>query len=402
MTDAALADAGSESKPQRAATASRRRSLAAACLAHALHDGYTDGLYAFLPVWQAQFGLSYAGVAVVRALYYGVMGGLQMPGDRMVRSLSPRLALILSTALAACGFAVMAAPLGFTGLCVGLVLAGMGSSLQHPRASVMVTQAYAPEARGALSVYNFSGDLGKASLPALAALLLPVLAWRPVLGLMALLGLAVAAALAALAPPSASSGALPKGLESGRARSGFALLMAVGALDTATRMAYLLFLPFLIHARGGGSVSVGVALALLFAGGALGKATCGWLGRQLGVAGGVIATELATALLIVLTLFLPLGPTLLVLPFLGVVLNGTSSLLYGTVPDLAPNGDVGRGFALFYTGVIGSGGLAPILYGALADGTNRTVGICAAAATAALIVPIVLALRPALKARQAV
>ena len=45
--------------------ATKSRSLLAACLTHALHDGYTDGLYAFLPVWQAQFGLSYAGLATV-------------------------------------------------------------------------------------------------------------------------------------------------------------------------------------------------------------------------------------------------------------------------------------------------------------------------------------------------
>jgi FSR family fosmidomycin resistance protein-like MFS transporter len=53
----------------------QRRNLAGACLAHMLHDGYTDQLYALLPVWQSEFGLSYAGLAVVRALYYGTMGG---------------------------------------------------------------------------------------------------------------------------------------------------------------------------------------------------------------------------------------------------------------------------------------------------------------------------------------
>jgi FSR family fosmidomycin resistance protein-like MFS transporter len=61
----------------------QRRNLAGECIAHMLHDGYTDQLYALLPVWQAQFGLSYAGLAVVRALYYGTMGGLQVPGDRL-------------------------------------------------------------------------------------------------------------------------------------------------------------------------------------------------------------------------------------------------------------------------------------------------------------------------------
>ena len=375
------------------ASPAKRRNLVAACLAHALHDGYTDGLYPFLPVWQAQFGLSYAGLAVLRALYYGTMGGLQLPATRLVRTLSPRAALVLSTLLAAAGFIVVALPLGFAGLCAGLTLAGVGSSIQHPRGSLLVTDSYAPAARRALGIYNFSGDLGKATLPAVAALLLPILAWRSVIGLLALLGLVVVFALLTLASNTPS--ALPPSNTVARtsARSGFALLMTIGAFDTATRMGYLLFLPFVIHARGGTPPIIGLGLALLFAGGALGKATCNWLQEHVGVAGSVAATEAATALLIIATLFLPLAPMLLTLPVLGIALNGTSSVLYGTVPELAPDGDAGRGFALFYTAVIGSGGLAPVIYGAIADRSSQTVGILAAAATAALIVPMVLGLR---------
>jgi MFS family permease len=138
---------------------------------------------------------------------------------------------------------------------------------------------------------------------------------------------------------------------------------------------------------------VGLGLALLFSGGALGKAACGWLGQHLGVVWSVIATEAATALLMAATLILPLAPMLAVLPLLGIVLNGTSSVLYGTVPELAPRGDIGQGFALFYTGVIGAGGLAPIAYGAIADHSNRTIGILTAALTAAVIIPLTLALR---------
>jgi MFS family permease len=375
----------------------KRRSLIAACLAHALHDGYTDGLYPFLPVWQAQFGLSYAGLAVVRALYYGTMGGLQLPGAKLVHGLSPRAALVLSTLLAASGFVVMAAPFGFAGLCVGLILAGAGSSLQHPRASLLVTDTYAPAPRQALSIYNFAGDLGKATLPAIAALLLPILVWRAVIGLMASLGLLVAFALLRIAPGVSSPTHQDSVAVKGAARSGFALLMTIGAFDTAARMGYLLFLPFLIHARGGGSPAVGLGLALLFVGGAFGKATCNWLGERLGVVYSVVATEAATAVMIVATLLLPLAPMLLLLPLLGIALNGTSSVLYGTVPELAPKGDTGRAFALFYTGVIGSGGLAPIGYGAIADHSSSTIGVMAAAATAALIVPMVLTLRPSLK-----
>lgn len=135
-----------------------------------------------MPVWQAQFGLSYAALAVIRALYYATMGGLQLPANRLLSGWSPRAALILSTAIAAAGLGIMALPLGLAGLCVGLVVAGIGSSIQHPRASLLVTDSYGDAARRPLGIYNFAGDLGKAVLPALVALLLTVLAWRPVLG----------------------------------------------------------------------------------------------------------------------------------------------------------------------------------------------------------------------------
>ncbi len=44
------------------------------------------------------------------------------------------------------------------------------------------------------------------------------------------------------------------------------------------------------------------------------------------------------------------------LPLLGIALNGTSSVLYGTVRTRRRAGDTGRAFALFYTAVIGAGG----------------------------------------------
>ena len=383
---------------QRISSSAQRRNLAGACLAHLLHDGYTDQLYALLPVWQSQFGLSYAGVAMVRALYNGTMGGLQVPGAKLIARVSPRTALALATFVAALGYLVMALPFGFPGLCAGLILGGIGSSVQHPRASLLVADTYGKASRAPLGVYNFSGDLGKATFPAVVALLLPVVAWRPVVGIMGLVGVAVAVALLVVVPRQPFIAPVEdKSTAKKRPGRGFGLLLTIGVLDTATRMGYLLFLPFMLQTRGGSGAVVGLGLALLFIGGALGKAACGWLGQRLGVVWSVIVTEAATAVLITATLLLPLAPMLALLPLLGIVLNGTSSVLYGTVPDLAPKGDIGRAFALFYTGVIGAGGLAPIAYGAIADHSSRTVGILAAALTAAVIVPLVLALRPALE-----
>jgi MFS family permease len=377
----------------------QQRNLAGACLAHVLHDGYTDQLYTLLPIWQAQFGLSYAGLATVRALYYGSMSGLQVPGNRLIaRWAGPRTALTLASFIAAAGYFVTALPGGFAGLCIGLVIAGIGSSVQHPRASLLVTATYGARARGPLSIYNFSGDLGKSIFPAIVALLLTIMAWRPVVGVMAVIGFAVALGLLWIVPREPFIAPLEEThIAEARGHGGFNLLLIIGALDTSTRMGYLLFLPFLIHAKGGTETTIGFGLALLFVGGALGKATCGWLGLHLGAVWTVIATEAATALLIMATVMVPLHLLMILLPFLGIVLNGTSSVLYGTVPQLAPKNDTGRAFAIFYTAVSGSSGLAPIAYGVIADHSSQTIGISAAALTALVIVPLILWLRPALK-----
>jgi MFS transporter, FSR family, fosmidomycin resistance protein len=318
----------------------QRRNLVGACLAHVLHDGYTDQLYALLPIWQSEYGLSYAGLAVVRALYSGTMGGLQVPADKLAAKLSSRFALAMATFIAAAGYLVMSLPFGFTGLCIGLILAGVGSSVQHPRASLLVTNTYGKDSLGALGIYNFAGDLGKATFPAIVALLLTLGAWRAVVGVMSLIGLLVSVTLLVLVPqqPFATF------TETAQARRGdgrgFNLLLAIGAFDTATRMGYLLFLPFLLNAKGGGEASLGIGLALLFAGGALGKACCGWLGQRFGIVSSVIVTEATTALFMVATLASPLWLTLVILPFVGIVLNGTSSVLYG---DRTRTGTEGRG-----------------------------------------------------------
>lgn len=53
-------------------------------------------------------------------------------------------------------------------------------------------------------------------------------------------------------------------------------------------------------------------------------------------------TEFTTALLIVLAVYLPYLGLMVVLPLLGLALNGTSSVLYGAVPDLAGRASASR------------------------------------------------------------
>jgi len=81
-------------------------------------------------------------------------------------------------------------------LVLALLIGGLGSSTQHPLASALVARAFAgSRSMKALGTYNFAGDIGKMSVPALASLMLVLLPWQPVLAIMGLVGLAAAVAI---------------------------------------------------------------------------------------------------------------------------------------------------------------------------------------------------------------
>ena len=112
------------------------------------------------------------------------------------------------------------------------------------------------------------------------------------------------------------------------------MLLSIGVIDSAIRMAFLTFLPFLLTAKGASLPTIGLALTLVFAGGAAGKLVCAFIGARIGTIATVWLTEGLTAVLILALLPLPLEAGMLLLPVIGVALNGTSSVLYGSVPDL--------------------------------------------------------------------
>jgi MFS family permease len=389
------------------APATARRTLVTACAAHALHDGYTDMTYVLLPLWQGELAIGYAMLALLRGLHAGAMAGLQLPAGRLAERFGGRAVLALGTLVSAAGYVCAGMTGSLVGLGLALALAGAGASVQHPIGSSEVARAYAPAAggaRSALGTYNFSGDLGKAALPALLSLLVTLVAWRAAVCWMAVLGVIVAALVAAFLPRSVraktSAAPLAHGA-SGTGRAAFVYLTATGVLDTAVRMGLLTFLPFLLTRKGATVPTVGWALALVFIGGAAGKFVCGWLGHRIGVLWTVVITEGGTAAFIVGVLLLPLHPTLVLLPLLGAMLNGTSSVLYGTVPELVPAARAERAFAVFYTAVIGAAAIAPVLFGVLGDHVGPVWASAATAVTALATLPLVIALAPHLAPRLA-
>jgi MFS transporter, FSR family, fosmidomycin resistance protein len=381
----------------------QRRAVGVAGAAHALHDGYTDLVYIMLPIWQSEFALSYAALGLLRSVLVGAMAALQIPAGIVAERFGAATVLAIGTAVSGLGFCFAGASAGFATLLGALLICGIGSSTQHPIASALVARAFAgPRSLHALGTYNFTGDLGKMTLPATLSLMLLVMAWRPALAILGGVGLAVAVVIYIAAPRFQHGVILHPQSEAyaaqarERPRYAFPVLLAIGIIDTATRMAFLLFLPFVLRNKGASEQTIGLALTLVFTGGAAGKLACTFIGARIGAVGTVWLTEGSTAAAILALFPLPLGGALSMLPLLGIALNGTSSVLYGSVPDLVPPQWRSRALSVFYTGVIGSGAVAPVLFGRVGDVVGVWHALVLVAGFVLLTLPLSTLLRGAL------
>jgi len=383
----------------------QQQSLIAASTAHAVHDGMTDLVYVLLPIWQSQFGISYAIAGLIRGIYAGCMAGFQIQASKFSEKSGRKTLLVGGTALAGIAYLIAGQTATLIGLIAALALAGIGASTQHPLASSLVADAYDKDklrSRSALATYNFAGDIGKMALPAAVGVALTWWSWRQSAGFVGLFGIAVALWLVWAIrekPHSLTSSGIESKVESQPERvvamkayasysTGFHALLATGVVDTATRMGFLTFLPFVLKNKGATTATIGLALSLLFVGGAAGKLVCGYLGRRIGMLKTVWFTEILTATVILCILNLPLTIALMTLPIIGLALNGTSSVLYGSVPELVDTSDRTRAFALFYTGTIGGGALSPICFGWLGDHTNIVLAMQCVAAFVCLTLPL--------------
>ena len=375
------------------ASSTRRRTLIAGCSAHAVHDGLTDVIYVLLPIWQTQFALSYAQVGLLRGAYSGMMAVFQLMASRAAKRWGRVPLLVGGTALAGAAYLVVGQATGLVMLLLALLLGGLGASTQHPLASSMISDAYEDGGgiKQALSQYNFAGDIGKTLVPGLVGLLLTVISWRASATLLGLLGLAAAGLLWWLIPSQPDASVATQKTKSSTGVGsviGLRALILTGTLDSAVRMGFLTFLPFLLQAKGAGTAGIGLALTLLFIGGAFGKLLCGYLGARIGMMRTVWLTESSTALLIVAAVYVPLTALMVMLPLLGLVLNGTSSVLYGAVPDLAGGGKREQAFAVFYTGTIGGGALAPVVFGGVGDTLGVPVAVTVLAGVLLVTLPL--------------
>jgi MFS family permease len=372
-------------------------------LAHFIQDGFTDMLYVFFPVWQAQFALSFTEIGLLKTLFSGILAGFQVPASALARRIGAFELLVSGILLTSAAVFF----LGYSGspIMLGCILAfgGLGASVQHPISSLLISNAYTGinARRTALSTFNVAGDIGKLVLPGTAAYLLMQYSWMSVSHILGLFGMVLAAVIflnhretrPTANVPEAKTVHAADGYLKWKGNEAFWSLSTIGIVDSATRMGFLTFLPFLLQEKGAALSTIGLVLSLIFAGGAAGKFVCGIMAVKFGILRSVIATEIMTTLCILTMIVFPLHAAILFSPIIGIVLNGTSSVLYGSVPELVAEERRQQAFAIFYTLTIGSGAISPSIYGVVSDFMGIKTAVIVVAVVALLTLPLTVPLK---------
>jgi predicted MFS family arabinose efflux permease len=305
--------------------------------------------------------------------------------------------IALGTFGLASGFLILSSVHTYPAILLSLIFAKGTGGGQHGLSSSLLSRVFEISGRrAAMGTYNFSGDLGKVCVPFLLTLMINWWGWRHAVFNLSIFGLIAGAVLWGLtrknAPPLLSPSQerrVSKKSDWGiRNRKSFSALLTIGVIDIMTRNALLTFLPFLLLRKGIPATQIGFALTLLFVGGAVGKFTCGVLAEWFGIIPMVVGTEVLTSAgILCLTWFEP-SMIWILLPFVGIVLNGTSSVLYATVAEIISPMARSRGYGLYYAITLGSGAVSPMVYGLLTDSLGLSFTIVSAALMVLLTIPL--------------
>jgi MFS family permease len=378
----------------------RRGILVAGGGAHFIHDGLTDSQFVLLPIWAEAFGLNHAQVGLIKMCSTGALASLQVPAGLLAEKFGERIILALGTMLAGAGFIIAGFATGYVSLLISVLIFGCGASTQHPLVSALVARAYRGGAvRAALGTYNFTGDVGKAIMPFALSGIIAMWGWRE--GVQACGSVVIVSGIllffligrlvsAQKVPDKEKVAPHGWGVEN---RIGFSVLSSISMIDSSCRMAFLTFFPFLLISKGVEGPSIGFALSLIFTGGATGKLVCGLIAERAGIIRTVIITELLTGLCILGVVFLPMTVIWFLLPITGMALNGTSSVLYGTVSEFIDPERLPRAYGLFYTLALSAGAAAPVVYGFLSDSTSLDQALIVIGMSVLLTLPLCLLLR---------
>ena len=386
---------------------SNKLTLSACCSTHGIQDGLSSSIYVLLPILAQNFGLGYAQIGLIRTVNSVAMWLLEIPAGILSEHFGERRLILLGLTGAGVGYCALSLAGGYYGVLLALFVAGCGAAFQHSLCSSLISRSYGePERRIALGSYNASGDTGKLVFTLVASLLLGIgVGWQSISLGFGLLAAAAAVAIWILLRTirSGVSPVIKSKFAAGNSgwgiqdQIGFGTLAAIVFLDISVQSGFLVFIAFVMIEKQVSTGLVAFAVTATLCGGVCGKFAGGYLAARIGVIRSLFLFELFTATGIMLVFFVPGNTSFFLLPLVGVVLQGSSSITYGTVGNFVHDQRQSRGFATIYTIANAASVTGPVLFGLVGDSLGIKVTMTVMAVLTLVPLPLCFPLRSALR-----
>jgi len=372
--------------------------LVSSCGAHIIQDGLVALKYVLFPILALAFGLNYTQVGLLRAISNTSTTLLEIPAGILAEKFGERRLLALGMVSSGLGYLSVAFSPNFTSIALSFMIAGAGAAFQHSLASSLVVKQYNGRARRrALGTYNSSGDAGKLTFTVLFSLGLGAgLAWNAVVSLLAASALIFSIFIWFLLletdtkynkghdrinRPGTSKN---WGIKNTRRFSALGFLVF---LDSTVQSIFLTFLAFILLEKGVSTTIASSAVVLALTGGMMGKFSCGFMAARFGDRTTFILIQLLKIAAIIALITLPAKPLLILLPLIGLVVQGSSTVTYGSVADFIEHGRQSRSYSLIYTLVNSASVAGPFLFGLLADYSGLTPSLWILAVAVCMTLP---------------
>ena len=355
--------------------------------------------YVLLPIIAQQFGLGYAQVGFLRTVGHTTMSVLEIPAGILAERYGERRLLGIGLVFAGAGYIGVALSPGFFSIAFSLAVAGAGAGFQHSlSSSLLVNRFEGGHRRRVLGTYNSSGDAGKLLFTALFSTGIGIgMAWNWLVLLLAMISIVSGVTVWRLLgedrrnrhdlPGKNTPGKSTRqwGIKSpGR----FSILGAVTFMDSLIQAVFLTFLAFIMLDKGVGPGLASICVVIALVGGMLGKFGCGYCAGRYGDRATFLVVQLLTAVGLVLLIELPATQAIIMLPLIGLVVQGSSTVTYGAVADFVDQDRQSRGYALIYTVSGISTVCGPLLFGIIADSHGLESAIWILVGVATLTIPL--------------
>jgi FSR family fosmidomycin resistance protein-like MFS transporter len=355
---------------------------------HALTHWYPATFYLLLPLIGKELGLSYTEIGFILTVQHVIGAIANLPGGMIVDAYGKKgYLMVLSLLWVGVPYAVMSVTASYWMLLVCIALVGIGNNIWHPAAIPTLAYRYPARKGFVLSLHGMGGNLGEALAPLVIGALLTWFSWRTVVVINVVPGLIMAALiLLLLGAFSVAKAGDPdnlnaKAAEPWSAKKYFAdlvtllhnkglMMVSISAMfRTLTQTGLLTFLPlYLAYELGYNLFLVGVCMAVLQIAGFAASPFAGHLSDKWGRRRVVMSSMLLTGVTIAGMVLA--GRSVWFVFFVALVgsfLYAMRAVLQAWAVECTPKHLAGTGVGVQFGITAIGGGIAPSLFGMIAD-----------------------------------